>query len=178
MSSTGLDSGKIWNRKLELSDNLSDFNCDQEDELDCNGFIHKEDEAKLFQKERQGITYLFFYENTMLGYVTLAMSSIESRRMEGKFKKHVSLKFYPSLLIGRLAVDNNLRKKGIGKYMCDWCVGLAVDMSEHVGCRYVILETSKGKKVEFYEKCGFQKGKELEDKKEKSVWMYQRIALE
>jgi GNAT superfamily N-acetyltransferase len=178
MPSTEIDLDKILIRKLEPSDDLSDFKCDQDDELECNDFIHKEDEAKLFQRERQGITYLFFYENTMIGYVTLAMSSIPAKRMEGRFKKHVHLRIYPSLLIGRLAVDNNWRKKGIGAYLCNWCVGFALNMSEKIGCRYVILETNQGKKVDFYEKCGFQKGKELKDKREELVWMYQRIALE
>lgn len=178
MPSADIDFGRIRNRKLEPSDDLSDFKCDQDDELGCDEFIHNEDEAKLFQRERQGITYLFFHEDTMIGYVTLAMSSIPAKRMEGRFKKHVHLRIYPSLLVGRLAVDNNWRKKGIGSYLCNWSVGFALSTSEKVGCRYVILETNKGKKVDFYEKCGFQKGKELKDEEEELVWMYQRITLE
>lgn len=177
MPSAGVDFEKIENRKLKLSDDLSNFNCDLEDDLGCNDFIHKENEAKLFQKERHGITYLFFYEDTMIGYVTLAMSSIPAQRIDKRYKKRIRLKFYPSLLIGRLAVDNNWRRMGVGMYLCNWCIGVAIKFSEKIGCRYVILETRESK-IEFYQRCGFQKGKELKDEKGKLIWMYQRIALE
>jgi len=177
MPTNRIDFEKIKLRKLDLSDDLSDFSCDLEDYLGCNDFIHKEDEAKLFQKERQGITYLFFYHDTMIGYVTLATSSISAERIDRRYKQRIRLKFYPSLLIGRLAVDNNWREKGVGRYLCNWCVGSAMKLSEKVGCRYVILETREGK-VDFYQKCSFEKGKELKDEKGRLIWMYQRIVLE
>jgi ribosomal protein S18 acetylase RimI-like enzyme len=81
------------------------------------------------------------------------------------------------LLIGRLAVSNNWRRKGIGKYLCDWCLGVAITMSEQIGCRYVIVETEENN-VNFYENCDFKLGKELEEDKGKAMWMYQRITLE
>ena len=177
MPSAELDLNKILVKKLDLSDNLSCFKCDQDDRLGCDDFIHKEDEAKLFQKERQGITYLFSYDGNIIGYVTLAMSSISSKRMDKWSKELISLKFYPSLLIGRLAVGNNWRRKGVGKYLCDWCLGVAMALSEKVGCRYVIVETDQNN-VNFYENCDFQLGKELDEDKGKAMWMYQRITLE
>jgi GNAT superfamily N-acetyltransferase len=177
MPAGDIDFSKISNRKLEFRDDLSGFKCDQDDRLGCDDFIHKENEAKLYQKERFGITYLFFYDGEIVGYVTLAMSSIPARRMDKRFKDSVSLKFYPSLLIGRLAVGNNWRRKGIGKYLSDWCLGFAITMSEKVGCRYVILETDEDN-VEFYESCDFKRGKELDEDTGKSIWMYQRITLE
>jgi predicted N-acetyltransferase YhbS len=129
MHAANVDFGKITNRKLEFTDDLSGFSCDQDDRLGCDDFIHEEDEAKLYQKERQGITYLFFYEDEVVGYVTLAMSSIPAKRMDRRFKEAVRLRFYPSLLIGRLAVGNNWRRKGLGKYLSDWCLGLAMALS-------------------------------------------------
>jgi len=177
MPAADVDFDKISNRKLEFTDDLSGFKCDQDDRLGCDDFIHKEDEAKLYQKERFGITYLFFYEGDVVGYVTLAMSSIPAKRMDKRFKESVRLKFYPSLLMGRLAVGNNWRRKGVGKYLSDWCLGFAITMSERVGCRYVILETDESN-VDFYESCGFKRGKELDGDRGKLIWMYQRITLE
>lgn len=168
---------KITIRKLKLTDDLSSFRCDHEDEVGCDDFIHKEEEAKLFQKERQGITYLFFYKGNIIGYVTLAMSSINAERVEESLKEPIRLRFYPSLLIGRLAVDNNWRKKGVGKFLCDWCLGFAIELSEKVGCRYVVLETNESK-VGFYLKCGFLKALPLEDEEIRLIWMYQRTVLE
>ena len=169
-----VDFCKVWFRKLQLSDDLHFFKCDKEDDNGCNDFIHKDNEAKQYQKERHGITYLFFYEETMIGYVTLAMSSISEKRL-GKGAESVYLKFYPCLLIGRLAVDNNWRGLDIGTYLADWSTGLALEMSEEIGCRYVILET-KENKVNFYNKCGFQRGALLDG--DKLVWMYKKIAIE
>jgi len=89
-------------RQLEFSDNLSAFRCDQDDRLGCDDFIHKDDEAKLFQKQRQGITYLFSYDEQIVGYVTLAMSSISEKRMSKQDKKEVSLKFIQVSSLGAL----------------------------------------------------------------------------
>jgi hypothetical protein len=60
-----LDFYKIWFRKLQLTDDLRGFSCDKDDDNGCNDFIHNDNEAKQYQKERHGITYLFFYEETM-----------------------------------------------------------------------------------------------------------------
>ena len=177
MPAADLDFNKIRIRQLAFSDDLSAFKCDQDDRLGCDDFIHKEDEAKLYQKERHGITYLFSYDDNFIGYVTLAMSSIPARRIDKRFKESISLKFYPSLLIGRLAVGNNWRRKGVGKYLCDWSLGVAMTLSEKVGCRYVIVETDQNN-VNFYENCDFKLGKELEEDNGKAMWMYQRITLE
>lgn len=171
-----MDFDKIRNRKLEYSDDLSKFKCDFEDELHCDESIHKEEEAKLYQKEQHGVTHLFFYEDTMVGFVTLAMSSMLAKRIERKHRGQVTLTFYPSLLVGRLAVDNEWRKRGLGEYLCNWSVGVAIDMSSRVGCRYVILQTMEGKRVQYYGDRGFQEGQKLQEKNETLVWMYQKIA--
>ena len=96
--------------------------------------------------------------------------------MSERTKELVRLKFYPSLLIGRLAVGNNWRRRGVGKYLSDWCLGLAIALSEEIGCRYVILETDENN-VDFYESCVFKRGKELNEDTGKLIWMYQRITL-
>jgi len=174
MSPSKIDFDKVKHRKLDLSDDLSDFDCSLEDDLECNEFIHREDEAKLFQKERQGITYLFFYEGTQIGYVTLGMSSIKAQRIDKRYRRPVRLRFYPSLLIGRLGVDNNWRKKGVGTHICQWCIGLALELSEIVGCRYVILETNE-EKGRWYAGRRFCEAERIEDEEGNLLWMYQRL---
>ena len=170
-----IDFDKIEIKKLDISQDICNFDCNLDDDLGCNDFIHND--ALLYQKERQGITYLFFYNDKIVGYATLIMSSLSAENLTAKHKKIISLKTYPSLLIGRLAVDNSQRGNGIGKYICNWCSGLAIKFSNEIGCRYIILETTK-EKVEFYKKCNFEEGKELKDKKRKLIWMYQRITTE
>ena len=102
------------------------------------------------------------------------MSSIDAKRLGSK--EPVSLRFYPSLLIGRLGVENRFRRKGVGSYICKWCIGLAIELSNQIGCRYVVLETSKSK-MDFYSKCNFSETVTIQDK-ENYVWMYQRTVLD
>jgi hypothetical protein len=54
-------------------------------------------------------------------------------------------------------------------------VGLALELSERIGCRYVILETNDKKVTWYIENCKFDKAKEIEDEEEKLVWMYKRL---
>ena len=137
-------------------------------------FIRKPEEAKQNQKERHGITYLFFYEETMVGYVTLAMSSISAERLE-QGTEDVHLRFYPCLLIGRLAVHNGWRHKDIGTYITEWATGLALELSGQIGCRYIVLE-AKDSKVKFYNNIGFEKGALLTG--DRLVWLYKKVAIE
>lgn len=169
-----VDFDKVWFKKLELTDDLADFHCDKEDDSGCDDFIHKSDEAKQYQKERHGITYLFYHEKTLVGYITLAMSSISAERLE-EGQEEVRLKFYPCLLIGRLAVHNDWRHKDLGTYIANWATGLALELSEQIGCRYVVLE-AKESKVKFYSNIGFAKGASLIG--DRLVWLYKKIVSE
>jgi predicted GNAT family N-acyltransferase len=171
---TLVDFGKIEIKKLKFEDDFTDFCCDYEDDLGCNDFIHKENEAKEYQRGLFGITYVFSYQGKITGYVTLAMSSILAERLDIKEKTAVPLAFYPCLLIGRLAVANDMRHLDIGTHIANWATGVALELSERIGCRYAVLET-KESKVHFYSQCGFQKGATFE--KDRHVWMYKKIAV-
>jgi predicted GNAT family N-acyltransferase len=172
---SAIDFDKVWFKKLSLTDDLTGFNCNEEDDSGCNDFIRNENEAKQYQKERHGITYLFFYEETMIGYITLAMSSISALRLDAGLEENVRLKFYPCVFIGRLAVDNNWRHMDVGTYLANWATGFALEMSENIGCRYIVLE-AKESKVDFYSSIGFQKGFALFT--DDLVWLYKKIATD
>ena len=166
-----IDFDKIWFKRLDPRDDLSAFHCSKDDDSGCDDFIHKPDEAKQYQKERQGVTYLFFHDVTMVGYVTLAMSSISAERLE-KGSEEIRLRFYPCLFIGRLAVDDKWRLNGVGTYIANWATGLALELSEQIGCRYIVLE-AKESKVKFYNGIGFQKGTSLTG--DRLEWLYKKI---
>jgi predicted GNAT family N-acyltransferase len=152
---------------LNSSHNLASFDCGLDDEMGLNDFIHNE--ALDFQRENLGITYLFFYKNTIVGFVTLAMSQIETKQTKVKLPIETTIKDYPALMIGRLAVDNNYRGQDVGKSLCLWCASKAKKLSEELGCRLVITMTN-GNKSKFYERCGFDMVPKFEKKSKK--WMY------
>lgn len=103
-----------------------------------------------------GITYLFYYKIEIIAYVTVSMTCIDSREApDSDILKWFEKKKPPAMLIGQLGVDNKWRRKGIGSYICDWCYGLALEISNEVGCRYLTLHTEK-ELIQFYEKNGFK----------------------
>lgn len=62
-------------RVLQQSDDLTEFDCSLNDSMGLNEFIRRE--ALDYQREKLGVTYLFYYRNEVVGFATLAMSGIE-----------------------------------------------------------------------------------------------------
>ena len=62
----------------------------------------------------------------------------------------------PAVRIARLAVDASLQRKGFGKILVRFAVGVARRFVQpNVGCRFVVLD-AKPKSVSFYEGLGFR----------------------
>jgi len=169
MSSTKFDLQQLNVRQLEEQTDISGFDCSKEDVLGLNEFIHKE--AKQYQKNCMGSTYLFHFQSVFVGYVTVAMYAIEVK--ETRLRIVTNEKRYPALLLGRLGVHNDYRKRNIGRSICLWTIGLATEFSKKVGCRFVIVLTSP-EIISFYEKCGFVICPKYE--KKKKVLMYFQIS--
>jgi GNAT superfamily N-acetyltransferase len=165
-----IDFQKINVKKLEETDDISSFNCSQDDYMGLHEFIHEE--ALDFKQNRLGITYLFYYKGKIIGFVTLSMADIRAEQIEEEQRIPTYIKTFPSLYIGRIAVDNNYRKLGVGYFMIRWCIGFAMNISEDIGCRYITLHTRK-ELIEFYTKCNFASA--LGEEKYPTILMYQRL---
>jgi len=163
-------SNELEVKVLEQSDDLSTFDCSTDDLMGLNDFIHSE--AHQYQNEKLGVTYLFLHNGNIVGYATLSMSQIEIKEAPHILPIHVTVKHYPALQIGRLAIDNNYRNRNVGTNICLWCLNIAQKLSGKVGCRLVIVLT-KGKTVEFYKKIGFELFPKYERKVKK--WMYLQV---
>jgi N-acetylglutamate synthase-like GNAT family acetyltransferase len=141
--------------------------------MGLNEFIHEE--ALQYQKENLGVTYLFFHRERIVGFVTLAMSQIETRETAFRLPLKVTIKNYPALLIGRLGTANDYRRRNVGKNICLWSVSTTKNLSREVGCRLVVVMTNINK-VEFYSHCGFELVPKCEKKDKK--WMYLQVPYE
>lgn len=64
----------------------------------------------------------------------------------------------PAALIGRLGVDNNHKKKGLGPLLVQEACKLALSIAEKgFGCAYVIVEAKNAKLAEWYQnECLFE----------------------
>lgn len=153
---------------LERSDDLSTFDCSANDVMGLDEFIHSE--ALKYQEENLGVTHLFLYNEQIVGFATLVMGQIEVKLTRSILPFPVTIKYFPALLIGRLAVDNNYRGRNVGKNICLWCLGLAKELSKKVGCRFVVVLT-RDKAVEFYKKCSFKIVAKHEKKERKLMYL-------
>ncbi|MFZ7137043.1 MAG: GNAT family N-acetyltransferase [archaeon] len=130
---------------------VSSFSCG---EKDIDEFIHAE--AMIFQNERLGVTYLFFYEKQLIGFVTLSMADLWKRKMDENDKLPIGRENYPALQISQLAVCKNLQGNyGIGTYICDFCHAQSLKHSEQMGCSFLVLNAMQNA-IGFYEKFGFK----------------------
>lgn len=145
--------------KLLSSHDLSSFDATEEDGSDPVGlqeFIQQE--ALKYQEENLGVTYLMMYEDHPVAFLTVAMGNITPTRLKNHERVTIRRKIthsYPSLLLGRLAVDKRWRSRGIGEFVLRWVLGHTRWLARHVGCRYVCLHC-RDQTAPYYAKLGFQ----------------------
>jgi hypothetical protein len=75
-----------------------------------------------------------------------------------------------------MGVDKGCRGQGLGQLICDFCIGLAITISEQIACRYLILETSQDKVSYYNKKCGFKQS--TRTNRNGRIWMYRRLIRE
>jgi len=149
--------------KLDAKHDLSNFKS-YEKEL-VNFLI---EDALNNQKQKLSVTFLWFYEKNLIGYVTLLNDKIN---LEGNLKeffreKDIHYKSLPALKIGRLCVHDDFLRKGIGRLIVLFAVKQANEISENKsGCRFITLDAKRNEKreldsIHFYKKLGFKMLKE------------------
>jgi GNAT superfamily N-acetyltransferase len=119
-------------------------------------------------------TSLCFWKNEIVGYITFTIDSIGIKKVNinNEFMSKFS---YPALKIARLAVDSRVERRGIGKYLLQFALGIAWAISESASCRLVLVESKKAS-IPFYEKYGFKKAiLKHGDKKDDFTPMYRDL---
>ena len=140
-------------RRLEGPDELEGFDCGDEP---LNNYLKRHAWTNQ-EKSSIGGTYVAVEESTprtVLGYFTLATSSIPR---DGLPKKHVrGLPPYdlPLVLLARLAVDRRFSGKGLGHALISEALKITLRVADEVGCRCVITDAYRDK-VDWYARYGF-----------------------
>ena len=107
-------------------------------------------------------TYLWFYRpaDQPAGYITLLADAIRvhGTPVGGTFlDKGVPYKTLPAIKIGRMCVDNRFKGRGIGTYMIYFTAKRAVEISESVGCRFIVVDAKRETgSIHFYKRLGFE----------------------
>ena len=84
-------------------------------------------------------------------YVTLVATEViadAAYRPEGHWPEKWHL---PAIRLARMAVDTELQRQDIGRWLVDWVIALINDhVARHVGCRLIVVDAKKPA-VGFYE---------------------------
>ncbi|KZX17063.1 GNAT family N-acetyltransferase [Methanobrevibacter filiformis] len=125
------------------------------------------------------VTFLAFYEDSLLAYITLSTDNIKLKNLgenyKAKFKgKNVIYSYFPAITVGRLAVDTKYQKLGIGNFMIEWAVMFCLNISKKVaGVRFIKID-SHIEAIKFYEKNHFKIVPNKEKTVEKELKKYEQ----
>jgi len=139
-------------RPLARDDDRSQFSCGQAD-LD-RFFEHYAGQNQF--KLHLAVTYVAVMERRIVGFATVAPSSIERANVpSARLRKRLPSYPLPVLRLARLGVDVRAQGLGIGKALLRQVLVLALDQRDRLGCVGVVAD-AKPEAVTFYESLGFQ----------------------
>lgn len=139
-------------RRYSTCEVWKDFQCEKQGYSD---FVSDPAEAEKFREGRLGVTYGFWNKEMPVGYVTLAMASLQRKELPTERKEEKPYRHVPSLLLGQMARDKRHTGRGVGKVMVDFVIATANTLSRDVGCRFVIVDAERDQ-VARYESFGFE----------------------
>ena len=138
-------------RPLAKDDDRSGFSCGQPD-LD-RFFEHYAGQNQF--KLHLSVTYVAVVEARIVGFATVAASSIERASVpSARRRKRLPAYPLPVLRLARLGVDTRAQGLGIGKSLLRHVLALAVAQRDRIGCVGVVTD-AKPEAVSFYQGLGF-----------------------
>lgn len=138
-------------RPLARDDDRSGFSCGHDD-LD-RFFEHYAGQNQF--KLHLAVTYVAVVERRIVGFATLAPSSIERATVpSARLRKRLPSYPLPVLRLARLGVDVRAQGLGIGKALLGHVLRLAIEQRDRFGCVGVVTD-AKPATVAFYEGLGF-----------------------
>ena len=140
-------------RRLEESDEVEGFDCGDEP---LNNYLKRHAWTNQ-QKVSIGVTYAAVDESaprTVLGYFTLATSSVPRDRFPSKYVRGLPPYDLPLILLARLAVDRRFSGRGLGHALISEALKITLRVADEVGCRCIVTDAYPDK-AGWYARYGF-----------------------
>lgn len=137
-------------RALHPDDDRASFRS-SDDDLDR--FLHKFAGQNQF-RHHIGTTYVAVEARRVVGYATVAAGHVEIDDLPASIAKRMPRYPLPILRLGRLAVDERERGRGIGHQLLRYVLALSLRMRDDFGCVAVIVDAKPGAE-RFYARFGF-----------------------
>ena len=140
-------------RRLEKSDEVENFDCGDEP---LNNYLKRHAWTNQ-EKVSIGVTYVAFDDAapyTVLGYFTLATSSVARDRLPKRYVRGLPPYDLPLILLARLAVDRRFTGRGLGHALLSEALKITLRVADEVGCRCIVTDAYPDK-VGWYARYGF-----------------------
>jgi len=140
-------------RRLEEFDEVENFDCGDEP---LNNYLRSHAWTNQ-EKVSIGVTYVAVDESalrTVLGYFTLATSSVPRDRFLKKYVRGLPPYDLPLILLARLAVDKRFSGRGLGHALLSEALKITLRVADEVGCRCIITDAYPDK-AGWYARYGF-----------------------
>ncbi len=92
----------------------------------------------------------------VIGFYSLSMGQIIANDTIGSMRRNMPAQI-PAVILGRLAIDLNWQRKGLGSALIFDCMRRSLRASEEVAARLVIVHAISQAAEEFYKRQGFTK---------------------
>jgi len=141
-------------RSFKETKRVTDFSCGNKD---LDDFLNTK-EVENYDTENLGKTQMVYYRGQLVAYFTISFAGLKRELVKGlkKFSlpKVIDIESYPAIKIGRLAVQKEWQRKGIGKSLLKYIVAYGLETRVKGGLRLIIVE-AEPESQKFYEKFGF-----------------------
>jgi GNAT superfamily N-acetyltransferase len=138
-------------RPLARDDDRSGFSCGQPD---LDRFVEHYAGQNQF-KLHLAVTYVALAEARIVGFATIAASSIERASVpSARLRKRLRAYPLPVMRLARMGVDTRAQGLGIGKALLRHVLTLAVEQRDRIGCVGVVTD-ARPRAVSFYKGLGF-----------------------
>ena len=134
----------------------SKFSCGKEM---LDNYLHKQASQDI--KRKLSVCFVIKEVETDLikGYYTLSNNSIPLELVPNEIRKKLprSYEAIPTILLGRLAIDNKFQAQGIGKLILIDALKRSYELSKTIGSFAVVVDPIDKDAERFYDKYGFIK---------------------
>jgi GNAT superfamily N-acetyltransferase len=158
----------------ELLSSCNTFDCGH---TDLNDFFTND--CINYSNQLLGKTYCFTLDDNphvIMCIFTISNDSIKANllpkprknRLNRRIPNQKHLHSYPGVLIGRIGVNKNYKRRGIGRELMDFIKSWFIDSANKTGCRFVIVDSyNEEEPLGYYVGNGFSYLFENEDDEKK-----------
>ncbi|KAA6333950.1 hypothetical protein EZS27_017681 [termite gut metagenome] len=129
-----------------------------------------EQDVDNYTQQLLGKSYCFRLQidsSTIVCVFTVSNSKLRVRDLPSSRKERITKNIpfekrfdgYPAVLIGRLGVNIDYQRKGIGNELMEFIKNWFIDSDNKTGCRFIVvdaLNSEKQEAINFYKKNGFE----------------------